>query len=141
MQKLLLLVLCAIFFFSTAQAATVCFYEYCENSGTGIHFLVPEHIGQNLYQYAFKFINQTLTVLRILSNGWIDINGFVTIGTNTDLNAGLTNGDLNALGTITANTFNQRTGGLANKAICWKTNTTLGYCSSTIAADGSCTCN
>ena len=33
-------------------------------------------------------------------------------------------------------------GGSANKAICWKADgKTLGYCSSVIAADGSCTCN
>ena len=32
-------------------------------------------------------------------------------------------------------------GGSAGKAICWKTATTLGYCSSAVGADGSCTCN
>lgn len=28
-----------------------------------------------------------------------------------------------------------------NRATCWKTATTLGYCSTVVAADGSCTCN
>lgn len=31
--------------------------------------------------------------------------------------------------------------GSAGKAICWKTAGTLGYCSTVVAADGSCTCN
>ena len=35
-----------------------------------------------------------------------------------------------------------RTGGSAGKAICWKADgITLGYCSSAVGADGSCTCN
>ncbi len=32
-------------------------------------------------------------------------------------------------------------GGSTNKAICWKTGTVLGYCSTIVGADGSCTCN
>lgn len=33
-------------------------------------------------------------------------------------------------------------GGSANKAVCWKSDgKTLGYCSSLVGADGSCTCN
>lgn len=32
-------------------------------------------------------------------------------------------------------------GGSAGKSMCWKTDTTLGYCSSIVAVDGSCTCN
>ena len=31
--------------------------------------------------------------------------------------------------------------GTANRAVCWKTTTTLGYCSTIIGANGSCTCN
>jgi hypothetical protein len=27
------------------------------------------------------------------------------------------------------------------KAVCWKSDNTLGYCSSSVAGDGSCTCN
>lgn len=45
-------------------------------------------------------------------------------------------GGFNVAGTIAA-----ATGGSANKAICWKSGTTLGYCSTVVAADGSCTCN
>jgi hypothetical protein len=32
-------------------------------------------------------------------------------------------------------------GGSINKSVCWKTSTTMGFCSSVVAADGSCTCN
>jgi hypothetical protein len=32
-------------------------------------------------------------------------------------------------------------GGLAGRGICWKTDTTLGYCSTTLDASGNCTCN
>jgi len=32
-------------------------------------------------------------------------------------------------------------GGNANRAVCWKSDNTLGYCSSSVAGDGSCTCN
>jgi len=31
--------------------------------------------------------------------------------------------------------------GTANRAVCWKTGGALGYCSSVVGADGSCTCN
>ncbi|MBV5336563.1 MAG: hypothetical protein J0653_00690, partial [Deltaproteobacteria bacterium] len=44
-------------------------------------------------------------------------------------------GAITAAGTIAAS------GGLTNKAVCWKTGGVMGYCSTVIAVDGSCTCN
>jgi len=32
-------------------------------------------------------------------------------------------------------------GGNANRAVCWKSDNTLGYCSSSVLPNGSCTCN
>lgn len=42
---------------------------------------------------------------------------------------------------LTTATGLANTGGSAGKATCWKTATTLGYCSSVVGADGTCTCN
>jgi len=38
-------------------------------------------------------------------------------------------------------TLTVASGGSTNKAVCWKSTGTLGYCSTVVAADGSCTCN
>jgi len=40
------------------------------------------------------------------------------------------------VGSITINT-----GGSSGQTVCWKTATTLGYCSTTVGAGGACTCN
>lgn len=69
------------------------------------------------------------TVCTITSTG---LNA-VDLGTDTPGKVSAT--DLSASGAITFS------GGSANKAICWKSGTSLGYCSSVVASDGSCTCN
>ena len=38
-------------------------------------------------------------------------------------------------------TIHNLAGGSAGHGICWKTDTTLGYCSSALDASGNCTCN
>lgn len=46
----------------------------------------------------------------------------------------LTNAGLTAVVSVSS-------GGLAGQAMCWKTNTTLSYCTTIVAADGTCTCH
>lgn len=43
--------------------------------------------------------------------------------------------------TTVAGTLAVTQGGSTNKAVCWKAAGALGYCSTVVAADGSCTCN
>lgn len=43
--------------------------------------------------------------------------------------------------TATLTSISIQSGGSSGKSMCWKTATTLGYCSSVIGVDGSCTCN
>lgn len=59
-------------------------------------------------------------------------NGGASSSENMRLTGG---GDLSITGTIGA------AGGSTNKAVCWKSTGILGYCSTVVAADGSCTCN
>lgn len=47
----------------------------------------------------------------------------------------------NAGNLATSGTMTVGTGGSTNHAVCWKTAGVLGYCSTVVAADGSCTCN
>lgn len=50
-------------------------------------------------------------------------------------------GKVDIQGTAEVDALIVTAGGSSGKAICWKTATTLGYCSSAVASDGSCTCN
>lgn len=64
-----------------------------------------------------------------------------TLYLNTSGNVGIGTTNPNAKLEINGNVM-VNTGGSANKAICWKADgKTLGYCSTVIGADGSCTCN
>jgi len=65
-----------------------------------------------------------------------NIMSSLAVGKGIWMQGGLSDGDMNIAGNI-----NIQTGGLAGRAICWKTKSALGYCSSVVAADGSCTCN
>lgn len=49
--------------------------------------------------------------------------------------------DLTDAGNVTFSGTVKASGGATNKATCWKSTGVLGYCSTVVAADGSCTCN
>ncbi len=102
--------------------------------------------------------NMTITSSTALSVGGINVaNGGAVInsyGLWVGQNSGATNnwaawfqGDINVTGTSTLatttinNTLNIMVGGSAGQAMCWKTATTLGYCSSVVGVGGACTCN
>lgn len=75
---------------------------------------------------------QNTEVARFTSTGGITISSSMTITGAAGL--GVTYGV--SVGSITINN-----GGSSGKAICWKTATTLGFCSSAVDASGACTCN
>jgi len=62
----------------------------------------------------------------------LEVRTYINGATKTSV----TSTGLSITGTITVSS-----GGSTNKAICWKSGTTLGYCSTIVAVDGSCTCN
>ena len=64
------------------------------------------------------------------AGGWINLQ--VSTG-------GVTGSAQNALRTVLS--ISTATFGLAGQAMCWKTDTTLGYCSTIIGVTGGCTCN
>ena len=44
-------------------------------------------------------------------------------------------------GKVTSTGISTGSAGSANKAVCWKTTTTIGYCSTVVDSSGACTCN
>lgn len=78
------------------------------------------------------FSPQATEAMRITSAGGVTVKSSMTVTGAGGL--GVTYG-------VTVGSLTVNTGGLANQAVCWKTNTTLGYCSTVVAADGTCTCN
>ncbi len=61
--------------------------------------------------------------------------GNVGIGTTTPQNT------LNVVGTLNATSTTYLGGGSSGKAVCWKTATQIGFCSSVVDSTGACTCN
>lgn len=68
------------------------------------------------------------------SLGLTNFLGNVGIGSSTPVSK------LDVNGTVTMTGIKAGTTGSANQAVCWKTSTTLGYCSTT-PTSGTCTCN
>lgn len=87
----------------------------------------------------------TTFTLSTMSNGslspsiFIDANKNIGIGTALP-QALLTVGSSGQFQVSSSGAVTQ-SGGNAGRATCWKTATTLSYCTSVVAADGSCTCN
>jgi hypothetical protein len=65
-------------------------------------------------------------------------NGAITILSSVTVSG---SGGANIAYGVTVGSITVNSGGSSGKSMCWKTATTLGYCSSLVAADGSCTCN
>ena len=95
------------------------------------------------------------TVFELLVNGQTSLHsgGSASIALNVNAGSG-TGGVIGgdgagnttwSVGASGKGTFNggigTGTNGSSNKSVCWKDTTHIGYCSTTVGADGSCTCN
>lgn len=91
--------------------------------------------GHTVYAYLASDTNNPIATLNCTSTAHL-----LQVEITSNLAAYvLDNGPLTVSGAATGG---QLTGsGSAGKATCWKTATTLGYCSSAVGADGTCTCN
>lgn len=114
--------------YNTNGAQITLIRDYTNNDyGASISEAYDDNQYDSLY-FGAKSNGNPLSNTRMFIGGR---NGFVGIGTTNPASRLDVNGNLTV-----------RTGGLANSAVCWKADAvTLGYCSSVVAADGTCTCN
>jgi hypothetical protein len=66
--------------------------------------------------------------------------GFLTDGLIVEGNVGIRTSSPRATVEING-TLRVEQGSRSGRAVCWRSDNTLGYCSSPVAGDGSCTCN
>lgn len=120
----------------TASSATIHSTLYTNNAILGI----DTGGGHNIFGIQFYDVGSHAAdwVYDNASGGNFKLrnSAFGTV-TNFQLGTGqLTNTYGITVGSITINS-----GGSSNQAVCWKTGTTLGFCSSVVGAGGACTCN
>jgi len=105
--------------------------------------------GTTWVENIYSGVSETSTEINLSSGGSKDVRltggtstGNTIVGTQADNGSKFqVTGAISASTSITGASLIQTSGGSSGKVICWKTATTLGYCSDAPNGTGDCTCN